>query len=73
MKLLHTTGYDGEPFSVPVDRIIALCPCVCQRFVCEQVEKTPGTKLIMQDQCPDGTAWMVRETYESIISKLEAL
>jgi hypothetical protein len=72
MKLLHTVGYDDQPFSVPVDRILAVSPYVCQRHVLMgEDEKTPGARITMQDASENGTAFIVRETYESIIAKLE--
>lgn len=74
MKLLTTIGYDDQPFAVPIDRILAVSPYVCRRNMPEgQTERTPGARLTMQDASPDGTAFIVRETYESILAKLEAL
>jgi hypothetical protein len=73
MKLLHTTGYDSQPLSVPIDRILCVSPCVCYRYVSGKEEKTPGAQLCMQDVSENGTVFSVRETYESIVAKLEAM
>lgn len=74
MKLLHTTGYSDQPFTIPVDRILSVEPCECKRNVLmKPTEITPGTRINVQDVSQDGCTFTVRETYETIIAKLEAM
>lgn len=80
MKLLRTISYCKEPIAVSVDKIISISPCKIadnelgpSGLYTGNKIRSSGTAINMQDPCPEGTTYIVREDYDTIIKKLEAM
>lgn len=70
MRLLHTTCFAGDALTLVADKILAVSPATRHRSDIGTVEVTV---ISLQDATTEGVSYTVRETYDSIIKKLEAL
>lgn len=66
MSLLETIGYDGTRFGILTNHILAIKPRVFKLG-----DTFDGCEIIMQDQSPDGTTFIVRESYDVISAKIK--
>jgi hypothetical protein len=65
MKFLRTTGFDGLPVSINAERIILVTPYSDDKYLDQ-------TRIIVEYPDAEGTL-VVKESYSSIVKKLEAL
>lgn len=68
MKLLHTTCFAGDALTLVADKILAVSPATRHR---SDIGTVQVTVISLLDATTEGA--YSRETYDSIIKKLEAL
>jgi hypothetical protein len=70
VKILQTLGYDNVPCAIPADRVLHVSEYKGQLTNPSGYERTA---LVMQDASADVATFIVNESYDTIIAKMQAL